>query len=121
MKNSLFALLFIGAIVLGGVWYVAREKENDTTGASAKTFTLVVKERRLVSGDGNLQVKQGDLVTINVTADEEEEFHLHGYDKSVDLFPGAEASLVFEASASGRYPFELEKSKTELGAISIEP
>src|SRR5258707_9662025 len=66
-----------------------RPSTESTTSAqpstNAKTFDLVVKDKKLVSGPDTLTVIEGDQVTINITSDNKEEFHLHGYDKSVDL------------------------------------
>jgi len=64
---------------------------------------------------------QGDNVTINITVDEDEELHLHGYDVHTDLQKGIPGSLSLVASSSGRFPFELEHSSTELGALEVQP
>lgn len=88
---------------------------------SEKTFDLVVKNRKLVSGPETLQVTEGDQVTIYITADEEEEFHLHGYDKSVDLEKDKLATLTFTANLTGKFPYELEKSKTDIGSLEVMP
>lgn len=61
------------------------------------------------------------MVRITITADEDEEFHVHGYDESVQLTAGEPAELTFMAGASGRFPIELEESKTELGALEVQP
>lgn len=91
------------------------------TPAPAKTFDLVVKNRKLISGEPTLTVKQGDTVAITITADESDELHLHGYDKSVEFEANNPATLTFTASQSGRFPFEMEGSKTDLGEVVVEP
>lgn len=88
---------------------------------SSKIFELVVKNRKLVSGPETISVKQGDSVTIKITVDEDEELHLHGYDKSVDLTANQPAILDFKADLTGHFPYELEKSKTEMGALEVSP
>lgn len=94
---------------------------SPTPESKVKTFELVVKEKKLVSGPSIITVNQGDEVVIIITSDEEEELHLHGYDVSVDLAPNKQASLTFPAKISGRFPFELEKSNTDLGAVEVQP
>lgn len=97
--------------------------EQGTAGTGVqKTFDLTVTGRKIVSGSPTLTVNQGDTVTINITdTDEGEELHLHGYDKMAEFKKGEKATITFVASASGRFPFELENSKTDLGALEVLP
>lgn len=88
---------------------------------SSSPIKLVVKDKKLVSGSDTISVTQGEKVTLQITADEDEEFHLHGYDKMVELEKDKPATLTFTADTSGRFPFELEKSGTELGALEVQP
>jgi heme/copper-type cytochrome/quinol oxidase subunit 2 len=87
----------------------------------ASDFDLVVKAGRLATGPARLQVLQGDEVSISVISDRAEEFHLHGYNLKIDLQPNKQATLVFVADKTGRFEYELEKSKTELGALEVRP
>ncbi len=89
--------------------------------SNIKTFDLVVKAKELVSGPEVLQVIKGDQVTINITSDEDEELHLHGYDKSVDLEANKKANITFTANLTGRFEYELEQSKIEIGALEVQP
>jgi len=94
---------------------------SPTPQSKVKIFELVVKGKKLVSGPETITVNESDEVTIKVTADEPEEFHLHGYDKSVDLEKNTPAELTFTANLTGRFVFELEQSKTDLGAVEVQP
>jgi len=47
-------------------------------------------------------VLKGDDVVIKITTDEDEELHLHGYDKSVELKKDQPAELSFNANLTGR-------------------
>lgn len=86
-----------------------------------RSFDLTIQGKKLVAGPDTLKVTAGDQVTINITSDEDGEFHLHGYDISVDLEASKAAQLKFNADKTGRFPFELEKSKVELGALEVNP
>ncbi len=120
MNLKTIAVVGIGLIVLAcAAYYLAGVVSPSAP--TTKTFTLVVADKKLVKGEPTLTAHVGDTVVISITADEEEEFHLHGYDRSVDLHPGEEASLTLVAEASGRFEFELEKSKVELGALEVQP
>lgn len=94
---------------------------QETGEAGKEVFTLVVEGKKLVSGPSVIRVTKGADVLLLVTADAAEEFHLHGYDRSVELEPGVPAELAFTATLTGRFPFELERSKTDLGALEVRP
>ena len=134
MKLNNLLFVFLGVVALGGLFLLFKPQNKpqvsqtmQTTNPSptpekkTKIFELVVKDKKLVSGESVLKVTQNDDVVIKITVDEEEELHLHGYDKSVDLEKDKQASLSFKANLSGRFPFELERSKTELGTLEVEP
>jgi hypothetical protein len=88
---------------------------------SPKTYELVVRGRKLVNGERSLQAKQGEELSIRITVDEAEELHLHGYNLKLDLSPGKPGTLTFLADKSGRFEYELEKSRTELGVLEVQP
>jgi hypothetical protein len=92
-----------------------------TLASNIKSFELIIKQKQLQSGLETLQITQGDEVIIKITSDEMEEFHVHGYDKSIDLQKDLPAELKFTANLTGRFPFELEHSKIELGALEVQP
>jgi len=123
--------IIIGIAVLGGLFFVFKPQNKPQTSQiqtahasptpEVKTFELVVKSRKLIVGESTLKAIQNENVVIKITVDENEELHLHGYDKSVDLEKGKQGTLSFVAKITGRFPFELEKSKTELGALEVQP
>ncbi len=88
---------------------------------SEKMFELKIADGKIVSGEETLSVMEGEKVIFEVTSDVDEEFHLHGYDLSIDLSANAPTQLEFTAAQTGRFPFELEHSGTELGALEVSP
>jgi hypothetical protein len=124
IASIIFLIIGLGMIVTqhAGSPAVSEATVHSTQLATAlKTFTLVVQNRKLIVGPHTLNVAQNDTVTIIITADEDEELHVHGYDLHIDLKKNTKASLSFVASSSGRFPFELERSKTDLGALEVQP
>ncbi len=135
-KNNLLYLV-VGMAVLLGLFFLLKPKSNSNPviapnpspestssaqiNSQVKIFDLVVKNKKLVSGLDTLKVTEGDQVTINIESDEPEELHLHGYDKSVDIEASKAAQLTFTANLTGRFPYELEHSKTEIGALEVQP
>lgn len=114
-------VLFLSVALIGSVvGYLFLSKEEAPEPAE-KSFSLVVEGKKIVSGETTMRVAQGDRVTFTITADEKEEFHVHGYDASVDLEPGIPATLTLVANDTGRFLIELEESKAEIGALEVIP
>lgn len=66
--------------------------------------------------------RQGDQVTMTITADRKEEIHLHGYDIKFEIpAPGGQATHTFSADRSGSFEFEIEDSGTRLGEFIVNP
>jgi hypothetical protein len=47
--------------------------------------------------------------------------HLHGYDLSADVAPGAPATIRFEANAPGRFEIELENTGVQIAELEVRP
>lgn len=143
MNKNTYILIAIAIVVLVGLFYflkphttVAPATTKTQTGVmsdtaadtvtpptvpTTKTFELTVKDLKLASGPQTITVNDGDNVTIKITSDKEEELHLHGYDKMVDLAPNVPAELNFDATITGRFEYELEHSSTQIGVLEVLP
>src|SRR5438552_465280 len=85
----------------------------------AKSIHLVVKNNRLISGPTVIQAVEGDTISIHITADINGELHIHGYDKHVDFTKNKQAGITFTGNITGRFPYELENTKTEIGVLEV--
>jgi hypothetical protein len=127
MKLSVFIYILIALVVLVGIFFFVQPSRAPSLDqptkvtSTPKTFELVVKGKKLTSGPQVLQVNEGDEVVIKIVSDEAEELHLHGYDKSLDLDANVPEQLSFTANLTGRFPYELEHSKIEIGALEVLP
>ncbi len=137
MSNKTWILIVVGVIAVLGLLILLKPKsqtQNQThvnqntqsaspsaSAQTTKTFELVIRGKKLVSGPETLSVKEGETVTIKITSDEPEEFHLHGYDRSVDLEKNQQIEMSFVANLTGRFEYELEKSKIAIGALEVLP
>ncbi len=73
-----------------------------------------------VRGDtGRVPVAVGEPVTLVVTADVADEIHVHGYDLSTSLEPGAPAELSFDATVPGVFEVELHEAGTVLLTLQV--
>ena len=124
-KPIIFIIIAIALIgILFFVFKPKSEVQNSAANSqqiSPKVFDMVVMNKKIVSGGDALKVTEGDSVVMKFTLDQDEEVHLHGYDKKVELKNGVQGELDFTANLTGRFPFELEGSGTELGALEVSP
>lgn len=122
MKINNLIILIVGILLLGGLFFISKPKQqNINTQVPPKTFDLVVKNKKLVSGPETIKVNQDEQIAIKITSNENDELHLHGYNISVEFEKDTQAELSFTASISGRFVYELEKSKIDLGAVEVQP
>jgi hypothetical protein len=82
---------------------------------------ITVRNAAPVGGIVRAKVDEGDQVVIVVDADVSDEIHLHGYDLSADVAPGAPARLEFRATIPGRFEVELEERSRQIAEIEVEP
>jgi hypothetical protein len=66
-------------------------------------------------------VARGRIVVINVISDVADEVHVHGYDLTAEVAPGAPATIRFTADASGRFEIELENSGVQIAELEVRP
>ena len=78
-------------------------------------FDLTVADRALVGSRTTFVADQGDQITLTITADEQGELHLHGYDLRRDIGPDAPTTFTFKADATGRFAMELHIDAAEDG------
>jgi hypothetical protein len=74
--------------------------------AAELTFDLRITNGRVPADMRLIRVKQGDVVKLRWRADRRTEIHLHGYDVTRTVEPGAVTELTFNARATGRFTVE---------------
>jgi hypothetical protein len=74
------------------------------------TFDLVVEAQTLAGDITTFVAHQGDTVTLNLSADEDSEFHVHGYKLIHNVAAGQVETLTFEADATGRFSLAMHVS-----------
>ena len=88
-------------------------------GGSPRTIDVGVVGGRMTPGVIN--AKEGDRLTINITADQAGEIHLHGYDIQFEGKPGEVRSRTFRADKSGSFELEFEAGAVRLGTLVVSP
>ena len=72
-----------------------------------------------VSATGRVEVGVGALVRLTVTADVDDEVHVHGYDVTAEVSPDGPATLEFVAGIPGIFDVELESSHRLLVELQV--
>lgn len=86
----------------------------------------VVRARIVVPGDVAPTVKRFSVqrdrqLVLVVESALTDRVHLHGYDLTADVAPGAPATIRFKATAPGRFEIELEERGLEIGELEVRP
>jgi heme/copper-type cytochrome/quinol oxidase subunit 2 len=66
-----------------------------------------------------VKANAGQTVKITVTSDVEDQLHVHGYDKEVDLMPGKPGSVTFTADIKGTFEIETHESGKLLAKLVV--
>lgn len=100
MKRIGIGLLIILAVVGLLGWACGKG-----TGSGVHNVNLSIVSQALYGArpDKVIPFKQGEKVTINITADEPMEIFLHGYDVEASVKPGTTSTLQFTADVLGRF------------------
>jgi len=104
------------AVVAGYLIY-----KNQGGGGKNVTFDLTVTHADTMKPTSELNVRQNDTVTINITSDMDGEVHLHGYDIHFDNTAGKVTTATFKADKSGTFEIEWESTSKHLGDLVVAP
>lgn len=118
MNQSKIAIT-IGIIILIGI--VAYASTREPVEQPRQENILVLNYSGTTTTPQNIQIKEGEDITIKVTSPVADEVHIHGYDKTIELVPDIESSLTFNANLTGKYEIELHEAHVLLGTIEVYP
>ena len=68
-----------------------------------------------------LEVRTGEHVRFPVRAREDDEVHAHGYDVKKKVPAGRTVAVRFPATLEGVFEIELDRSKTQIARLKVEP
>ncbi|GAA1577338.1 hypothetical protein GCM10009804_37410 [Kribbella hippodromi] len=71
---------------------------------------ITVANGKVNPSGATIKVKAGQTVLVTAVSDADEELHIHGYDKELELTPGKSASVKFTANMKGTFEVETHKS-----------
>jgi hypothetical protein len=139
-RAARLALAAAGLIVVVVLFLVLRPDDESTTPTTIPTTTqtsltttttpttpaverirIDFRNGKVVGGIRRARVEQGERVRLVVRADLSDEVHLHGYDISRRIRPGAPTLIVFRATVVGQFEVELEERHIQLAEIEVRP
>lgn len=83
----------------------------DPSGETADVrIDVTVANGKVNPSGATIKVKAGQTVLVTALSDADEELHIHGYDKELELAPGKPASVKFTANMKGTFEVETHKS-----------
>ena len=112
---TVLAAVLVLFVVIGG--YVVYRQTGG--GGQSLTFSLAVKGSTMTPE--HLEARQGDDITIELTADRAEEIHLHGFDLKFKAEPGKTVRKTFKADRTCSCDIEIEDTGTHLGELTVRP
>lgn len=74
------------------------------------TLAVTVANGKVNPSGATVKVKAGQTVLVTAVSDADEELHIHGYDKELELTPGKPAQVKFTADMKGTFEVETHKS-----------
>ena len=121
--------LTVAAVAAAVVLLIVLSGGSDSgTSESTGTTKIAFKNGAPVGGVGDIEVKQGDPVRIDVTSDVPAEVHIHGYELQKDVKPGQTAKFDFPATAEGEFEIEVhhlahghEEEGVQIAALKVAP
>ncbi len=109
-------ITLLAVFIIGGGIVIAKQ-----SGGGGARLTVDVS----VSGDrmtpAPVTARQGDTITLNITADRAGEIHLHGYDIHFAGSAGDVRTHTFKADKSGTWELEYEAGAKHLGNLVVSP
>ncbi|MFI6303392.1 hypothetical protein ACIBCH_16080 [Amycolatopsis thailandensis] len=88
-------------------------------GTGTKTVKFSIAEGKRTAGPDEVAVRTGENVALEVTSDQADELHVHGYDKAAQLAPGVPGTVSFTADIDGIFEVELHKSGAAVTKLRV--
>jgi FtsP/CotA-like multicopper oxidase with cupredoxin domain len=93
---------------------------SQPTPAAAVNLQVPIADGEVTPPPDRVNVTRGEQVRIEVTSDQLDELHLHGYDLSANVTPGEPAVLEFTADQTGRFELEAHDAHLQLLQLIVE-
>ncbi|MEY9854760.1 hypothetical protein ABH935_000357 [Catenulispora sp. GAS73] len=115
----------LAAVAVGafGIAACSSAKSTPTAaagGAGPVRIAVQIAHHKVTPTDAVHDVHLGDEVVLTVTSDADDEVHLHGYDKEIEIAAGKPGTIDFTANLPGIFEVETHKSNLQLLQIEVK-
>lgn len=86
---------------------------------TARVISVTVRSGKVETAAPIVEVPLGTRVRIEVTADVEDEVHVHSYDLKTPTKPGQTVTIEFNADIPGTFEVEIEERKLKLFELTV--
>jgi hypothetical protein len=83
--------------------------------AAELIFALKIAHGQVPANMRLIRVMQGDAVKLELSSDQRQIVHLHGYEIQKEVAPGTVSELAFTANLTGRFPVHLHGDHDDAG------
>ena len=128
MGRNLIVIVLV-VLALGGLFFALRPDSDSSDAAGTgetpedepeeRAYNIEIQDG--VMEPAEVEVQEGDYVTLRLASESSVEVHVHGYDLEGDVLPSEETELSFEADATGRFEIEDHDTETGLGTLTVQP
>ena len=101
---------------------------TSATEAAGPTASITVKDGEPVGGVAQIEVTEGDQVSIQVTSDADGAVHVHGYEIEKPIKAGQTVTVAFAADITGGFEVEQhfetngkETGDTQIADLKVQP
>lgn len=85
---------------------------------SVRTITIELKNGKVSPNGDRVNLDQGEPFVLDITSDRDDEVHVHGFDKEIEVTAGKRVTVTMTADRTGR--FEVESHHPELLIVVLQ-
>ena len=85
---------------------------------SVRTITIELKDGKTSPNGDRVNLDEGEPFVLDITSDRDDEVHVHGFDKEIEVTAGKRVTVTMMADRTGR--FEVESHHPELLIVVLQ-
>lgn len=127
MNLRLVLFLVLSLVSLSGLWWLWPKPSQPVTAADTPMATAghlihwQVRAGQRVQGPAKFAVRVGDVITLEIASDRNDELHVHGDDLKVPLLADKSIRIDWTPAHSGRFDMELHHAGLTLTQVDVLP
>jgi hypothetical protein len=89
-----------------------------TPSAAVTTIEIQLKDGKVSPNGDRVDLTEGEQFVLDITSDRDDEVHVHGFDKEIEVSAGQHLQVPMTADRTGR--FEVESHHPELLIVVLQ-